>query len=51
LEQPKKKCAQLMLRAKKVSLTYRWLVPLAGLVWWSGVYLHEFWMLVQKFLS
>lgn len=35
---------------KKMSVKYGWLVPLAGLVWWAGVYVHAGWLFLRGFL-
>lgn len=46
----KQQCTRLMPLAKQFTLSYGWLGALGATLWWSGVYVHAFWLFIHKFL-
>lgn len=46
----KQKRTQLMPRVKQFAQSYGWVGALGATLWWSGVYVHAFWLFIQHYL-
>ena len=47
----KQKLTQLMLKLKQFARSYGWLGALGATLWWSGVYVHAFWLFIHPYLA
>jgi hypothetical protein len=51
MKQLKQKITQLLPLAKKFTRSYGWLGALGATLWWSGVYVHAFWLFIHRYLA